>query len=72
LPNGGSLKGLLGGRGSLDQNPLRGLSPDPFVGLYKLSALDPRIFMPLWYPLVEIRFKEIVTCHIENFNIQHM
>jgi hypothetical protein len=51
---GGSPNGRSLGRRSHDQNPV-GVSPlNPHVGLYGWLALDPRIFMPPWYPLIAI------------------
>jgi hypothetical protein len=52
LPNGRLPRGR-----SLDQNPFGGPPPDLSIGLYKWLTRDPRIFMPLWYPLVTILFK---------------
>ncbi len=52
LPNGGFL-----GRGSLDRNPHGGLPPNPRVGFYGWQALDPRIFMPPWYQLVQVQYE---------------
>ncbi len=49
LPNGGSLGG-----GSLDQDPLGGPPLDAYVWFYGWPTLDPRMFMPPWYPLVAI------------------
>ncbi len=44
LPNGRSLGG-----GSLDQNPLGRLPPDPLIRFYGRQTFDPRIFMSPWY-----------------------
>ncbi len=52
MPNGRSPIG-----GSFDQDPFGGLPPNLPIGLYKWSAPDPRIFMPLWYPPVTILSK---------------
>ncbi len=53
MPNGGKLRR----RRSLDRNPLRGPPPHPHVRFYEWLALDPRMFMPPWYPPVVICFE---------------
>jgi hypothetical protein len=47
LPNGGSF----------NRYPLGGPPPNPLAELYKWPVPDPRTFMPLWYPLVIVRYE---------------
>jgi hypothetical protein len=52
LPNGRSPRGR-----SFDRDPFGGPPPNLPIRLYEWSTLDPRIFMPPWYPLIIIGFK---------------
>jgi hypothetical protein len=44
----------LRGGGSLNWNPPKRPLLNPLVGFYGWSALDPKMFMPPWYPLVVV------------------
>jgi hypothetical protein len=40
--------------GSSNRNPPGGLPLNPLVEFYEWLALNPRIFMPLWYPPIGV------------------
>ncbi len=61
-PNGISLR-----KGSLNWNSLGGLTPKPLVELYEWLALDPRIFMPPWYPTLTTK----PTSKLPNQKLQY-
>jgi hypothetical protein len=46
---------------------LGGSPPDPHVGFYKWLALDPRMFMPPWYPPITIRYEPISKFSYQKF-----
>jgi len=57
------------GGGSLNWDPLGGLPPDPPVGFYRWLAVDLRMFVPPWYPLIAIRFEP--TCKFPYQKLQY-
>jgi hypothetical protein len=71
-PKGSPDGGTPGGGGSLNRDPLGGLPPDPLVGFYKWLAIDLRMFVPPWYPLIAIRFEPTSKIFISETSISNI
>jgi hypothetical protein len=52
-----SLNGRSPKRGSLYQDPPKGLPPNPPIGFYKWLTLNLKMFMLPWYPPVSVQSK---------------